>query len=365
MCTKKDENTNPTENLVFQKLVTDNIPDLIFVKDEQFRIVSCNPAFLTLYPEHKRDKVIGYTTLEDYSEDEAELFLGHDKAAFETGYSETEETITFPSGKTRTLYTKKVRFENEAGEKFILGIGRDITELKQIQAELEEFAYRASHDLRSPLISSLGLINLAQESINKDDDDKAIGYLDLVSQSLNMLQTRVKDILLLTEVRNKDEDASEIDVEALVDECLQNLSQLGGFQDIKIKTTYAHKGKIYAAYSRLTLIIENLVSNAVKYADSNEKNPFIKISAEEDGSFLVFKVEDNGIGIPQERQSEMFKMFKRFHPDRSYGSGLGLYMIRKSAEILGGTISYKTLDKGSLFVLRIPKKAEQHLKDVG
>lgn len=109
------------ESKNFMQLVQDSIPDLIFVKDDNFRIVRANPAFLNLYPKPTRDSVIGTTTLESYDEAEAEAFLQQDKLALKEGKSEIEETIHFPDGKKRTLYTKKIRFQDREKNRFVLG----------------------------------------------------------------------------------------------------------------------------------------------------------------------------------------------------------------------------------------------------
>ena len=129
----------------FQDLITDNIPDLIFVKDAEFRIVQANDAFLSAYPEDIRDNVIGTTSIESFKKEEADEFLKYDRIAFETGYSETEETILLPNGNERTLFTKKVRFEDHKGDKFILGVSRDITGLLKTEAENEELRIALEH----------------------------------------------------------------------------------------------------------------------------------------------------------------------------------------------------------------------------
>ena len=120
----------------FQSVVFDNVPDMLFVKDTEFRIVQANQAFLNVYPEDMRPGVIGSTCLEGYKEDEREAFLFFDRVAFDKGFSQTEETILFPDGKYRTLLTKKVRFKDELGAVFILGVASDITEIKQAQEGL-------------------------------------------------------------------------------------------------------------------------------------------------------------------------------------------------------------------------------------
>lgn len=122
----------------FLQLVQDVMPDLIFVKDEDFRIVRANQAFLELYPESERDSVLGTTTVESYDDKEAEAFLEQDKIALSEGYSEVEETIHFPCGKKKSLFTKKIRFQNQDGATYILGVGHDITDRKDALEKLAE-----------------------------------------------------------------------------------------------------------------------------------------------------------------------------------------------------------------------------------
>lgn len=122
----------------FLELILENIPNMVFVKDEDFRIVRANGNFLRVYPDDMRDGVIGTTTLEQYDAEEREAFLEQDKIAFARGFAETEESIDFPDGARRVLLTKKVRFEDANANKFVLGIGQDITELAHARAENED-----------------------------------------------------------------------------------------------------------------------------------------------------------------------------------------------------------------------------------
>lgn len=120
----------------FLQLIVDHTPDLIFVKDANFRIRQMNKAMLALYPGKSLDDIVGTTTIEDYDEKEAEEFLRFDRMAFLEGRSETEESIMFPSGKREVLLTTKLRFYDENGNAFILGVGRVITALKQTEEKL-------------------------------------------------------------------------------------------------------------------------------------------------------------------------------------------------------------------------------------
>ncbi len=122
----------------FQSLMFEHIPDLIFVKDAEFRIVEANQNFLNAYPEEIRDDVIGTTTIEQYNEEERDVFLEQDRIALTTGVAETEESVEFPDGERRVLFTKKVRFEDAQGDKFVLGIARDISELVEVRRQNEQ-----------------------------------------------------------------------------------------------------------------------------------------------------------------------------------------------------------------------------------
>ncbi len=121
----------------FQSLMFRHMPDLVFVKDEEFRIIQANAQFLSVYPEDMRDGVIGTTTIEQYNEEERDAFLKQDRIALRDGFTEIEESIDFPDGTRRELLTRKVRFEDQRGSKFVLGIGRDITELAAVRRENE------------------------------------------------------------------------------------------------------------------------------------------------------------------------------------------------------------------------------------
>ena len=126
------------ERTAFQNIIVENIPDLLVVMDADFRIVMANEAFLNIYPENRRKKIIGSTTFDLYTREEAQRFQKNNLLSLETGYAEAEESITLYNGDKRTFFTKKVRFENQAGEQFILGLSRDITDIKNTILALDQ-----------------------------------------------------------------------------------------------------------------------------------------------------------------------------------------------------------------------------------
>lgn len=136
---QKEAEKKIKEALSFNELIMENIPDFIFIKDRQLNVVKANAAFLSAYPEAVRENMIGTTAVDLHVKEEAEDFNAADQKAFAEGYSEVEEIIQFPDGITRTLTTKKVRFENAKGEEFILGVGRDISDRKKTEIKLAEY----------------------------------------------------------------------------------------------------------------------------------------------------------------------------------------------------------------------------------
>ena len=352
-----------TDSKTFLELIMSSNPDFIFVKDEKLKLIEANKAFLDAYPKDERDSVIGKYTSEGFSDEEAEEFFAMDRKAFEEGYSETVETITFPDGFTRTLYTQKIRFEQTDGERFILGISRDVTEkemlidkLSESNAELEEFAYRTSHDLRSPLVSSIALLSMAEKALESDNKPQLGKCLTHVKDSLVKLETLVQDILSLTETKNVAEDIQRLDVADLVQEAISKMDHMEGYERIKLHIDIQLTEDIIMQKNRLVLIIENLISNAIKYQDPDEAEPYLAIRSWNDDAVFVFEVEDNGLGIGEAHRKNLFSMFKRFHPKVSFGSGLGLYMMKKSADMLGATLVCEAQEKGTVFRLIAPLK---------
>lgn len=229
-------------------------------------------------------------------------------------------------------------------------------ELNRANEELEEFAYRTSHDLRSPIVSSVQLLNLADDAIKDNETDFASKSIAHARQSLSKLETLISDILTLTEIGSQNETEAALDVSQAVDEALAKLDHADGFDRLTVVKEISIEDRVIIKPSRFKLILENLISNATKYQDPKEDEPVLKIGCFRTGANMHLHVSDNGLGIDPQYQKQMFEMFKRFHPKVAVGSGLGLYLMRKSAHILGGDIKYVPLENGSLFKLIVPVK---------
>ena len=155
--------------------------------------------------------------------------------------------------------------------------------------------------------------------------------------------------------RQLEPPSEPVDLDALLTDAIDKLSSLPGFESIRIHRDVRLDSTVTTQRLYLQQILENLISNAVKYADPDQDERRIQISASRHGGHCELTVADNGIGVPESAREEIFGMFKRFHPRVSFGSGLGLYLVRQNAIAMGGNIDYRPLTQGSSFNLRFPE----------
>jgi len=101
-------------------------------------------------------------------------------------------------------------------------------------------------------------------------------------------------------------------------------------------------------------VLENLISNAIKYSDPEKTNRFVKVEVSDSNGSILIRILDNGLGIPKKYDDEIFGMFKRFHKSSSFGSGLGLYLVKKNVEKINGEISFQRRSEGSVFTIVLP-----------
>ena len=355
-----------TEQSRFLKLIMDSMPDLIFVKDDAFRIVQANVAFLSLFPEDARDKVIGYTTVEEFSEEEAKLFLEMDQKAFDEGYSEILEEIQ-KSGATRILFTQKIRFENASGDAFILGIARDVTEREELieqlarsNKELDEFAYIASHDLKAPLRVIDNASRWLKEDLGDQLDEDSQENIDLIRSRATRMEALLDDLLSYSRIgRTTDRDTSDIiKGDRLMDDVLLLLDLPSGFS-VEIDPAFAD---IQVPRMPLQQMLLNLVGNAVKHHD--QPNGRVEVGVAENEAEFIFTVKDNGPGIDPQYHEQIFQMFTTLKPrDEVEGSGMGLAVVYKHVKYRGGTITLaSSVGEGCTFTITWPKQSGAALK---
>ena len=134
----------------------------------------------------------------------------------------------------------------------------------------------------------------------------------------------------------------------------ERLSWLMKDNPCTLETTINLSVPIKSEKARFAQIIENLISNGLKYYDRNKDSPYVRCDIFNEQETFFITVTDNGLGIPQKHQSEVFDMFKRFHAETSTGSGLGMALVKKHIEYLNGEVSLQSSDEGTTFKIIIP-----------
>jgi PAS domain S-box-containing protein len=226
-------------------------------------------------------------------------------------------------------------------------------ELVKINAELDRFVYSASHDLRAPLMSVKGLINMIKVDPDKNNIEQ---YLELIERSVNKLDHFISDIINYSRNSRMDILPMEISFESLVQESIDSLKFMEGAEEVRSIKNIQAKAPFYSDYSRLLIVFNNIISNAVRYRDRWKKDSYLDISvhSDEEKATIIFK--DNGVGIAEEYVDKIFKMFFRANAD-SKGSGLGLYIVKSAVEKLNGEISVRSsLGVGTEFRISVPNR---------
>ncbi|OYX84077.1 MAG: hypothetical protein B7Y83_09370 [Flavobacteriales bacterium 32-34-25] len=248
--------------------------------------------------------------------------------------------------------TESKTFENE--------LIRYNAELKKTNAELDRFVYSASHDLRAPLKSMLGLIYITTEDVKEnetlDNGLEIIERLDLLNKSVVKLDSFIEDILDYSRNARLELVYEEIDFENLVHEVKNQLKFTDEKQKIDFSISINSKQLFVSDCQRLKVVLNNIISNAYKYSDIEKERSFIKVTFFTDSTKATIVIEDNGIGIVESDQEKIFDMFYRA-TITSTGSGLGLYIVKETMEKLGGKISVESeYGKNSKFYIEIPNK---------
>jgi len=255
--------------------------------------------------------------------------------------------------------------KDETGKTVLVGTLIDIDErkkaeeelaLKNIQLaktneELDRFVYSASHDMRAPLSSLLGLIHLSE----KTDNPQEVGlFLQMMKDRIKTMEGFIKEVTDYSRNTRLDLLPVPVKLETLAREVVQNLAYSVVNKKVRIEVQIDPTLEISTDPNRLKVIINNLISNAYKYHRFDQSDPFIIISALKKGDHVLLTVKDNGSGISKEHHTRIFDMFYRAS-ESSEGSGLGLYIVKETLDKLDGSISVQsTIGEGSEFTVTLP-----------
>jgi signal transduction histidine kinase len=224
-------------------------------------------------------------------------------------------------------------------------------ELSKRNTELDNFVYSVSHDLRAPIASVLGLINLAKK--DTDLEMKNI-YLEKINNSALQQDNFIREILDQSRNSRLDVKKEEILFEPLIDETFNQLKfATSTGQSVERIVNINQKAPFISDRWRIKVILNNIISNAIRYR--NGKDPVIRVNVDIDDHKVKLEVEDNGKGIAKEHLDKVYRMFYRATDDGA-GSGLGLYIVKETIDKLNGSIRIESeVGKGTTVKLEIPE----------
>jgi len=271
-----------------------------------------------------------------------------------------EQRLVTRTGKVIWVFvTTNIIKDSKGKPKLIISVAQDVTDRKHAEQELifksnelDTFIYRASHDLRGPVASLMGLYNVVTTEFA--EDSKAMKYFEHYHSSVKRLNKILHNLIDLTKIKEKDIQPAEIDLNELISDCLASISNVDNFEKIHFKINNEVDFKLQTDRSSLRTIIFHLLENAVNFMKYDNPQPFVRLGIKYESSFLIIEVTDNGQGIKRELQGEVFNMFYRAN-ENSRGSGLGLYMVRYAVEKLNGSIQLKSKEySGTKISIYIP-----------
>jgi signal transduction histidine kinase len=254
--------------------------------------------------------------------------------------------------------------QNKSLSSELVDINKDLTmtntELIKHNNELRQFSYTVSHNLRGPVASLIGLINLIDQRDLNDNNTEIYGH---IQTSIRRLDIIISDLSKIIDIRQDIfHIRQKIWLQDEVNEILHGFKKEIESHQIQIKTDFSRCPEIYSVRPMVHSILFNLISNALKYKAHN-RVPEIEISSRMEGGYTLF-VKDNGLGINLKNHGQdLFKLYKRFH-FHTEGKGLGLYLVKLQAEALGGRVDVTSeINRYSAFTVWLgqPDNVEQQI----
>jgi PAS domain S-box-containing protein len=330
--------------------ILNTISDPVFVKDRKHCFVVLNEGFCR-FSGHTRENLLGKSDYDFFPKDEADIYWEKDEEVFRTrATNENEESLTDAGGNRHTIVTKKSLYRNEAGEEFIVGIIRDITERKRTETALHEALRKLNmlssitrHDILNQVTALQAYLELSKTDVS---DPELLGYLGKEEEIIGWIARQIeftryyqdvgvqapewKDFAMLIGIASRQLDLSGIMLE-------NSVSGIEIFADPLIEKVFY-----------------NLMENSLRHGGSVTSAGF---SAEEAGSSLILTYRDNGSGISEEDKKKLFRKGFGKH------TGLGLFLSREILSITGITISENGIPgKGVRFEITVPNGAYRFIQ---
>ena len=229
-------------------------------------------------------------------------------------------------------------------------------ELERSNKDLEKFSYAVSHDLREPLRSISGFIQLLSKRYHGALDAKADHYIERLNAAAQNMQEMITSVLEYSRISTHAEPFKSVDSNEILEHSLGNLEV--SINETGSKITHDNLPMVYADFLQLLRVFQNLIANAIKFSSKDKNTPIIHVGVSKKGEFYEFYVKDNGIGIDSKYFERIFTIFQRLHKESEFpGYGVGLAMCKRIIERHGGSLRIESAPgQGSTFYFTIPIK---------
>lgn len=367
----KTELFNEKESWKDINAIINSMGDSIFVKDDQSRLLLVNDAFCEIFG-LSRAEIIGKTLAEDVPLDERESFLKIDRQVLADGLENiNEESLTVRGSETIFISTRKSRFINSNGEKFLVGVIRDITERKKTEQALieSEAQFRElnatkdilfsiiGHDLRGPFGNILVLSELLTEALKDVDLVESEQYLGMINSTAKNTLILLDNLLSWAKSQTGQFNfkLEKINISSSIQEVLELSNANAKTKNISLNLIKSDEIEVDSDEEIFKTILRNLISNAIKFTKPGGNIDVIVISKQNQ---VEVTISDNGIGINEETCKKLFSISSNISSlgtANEIGSGFGLFLCKEFVEKLGGRIWVESEEgKGSDFKFTLP-----------
>lgn len=263
--------------------------------------------------------------------------------------------VRLPSAIVNALRQRNIELKRKSAEHTLRKRNEELVKINQ---ELDSFVYSVSHNLRAPLMSVLGLLRLAYIEVERSgkETDVLLSYFSMMEHSINKLDDTLKEILDYSRNARSEIRIEQVDFRKVLEDGFERLRYHEGSERIEKIIEVEDNAPLYSDTNRLGVVLNNLISNAIKYRDPGKEHQYVKVKARVTEKNLTLTFSDNGIGINSELVKKIFDMFFRA-TEKSEGAGLGLYIVKETVEKLGGRISTSSdVGIGTTFQIEIPNR---------
>jgi signal transduction histidine kinase len=293
-------------------------------------------ALRQIFPDPVRILITGYTDINDIIE---AINKGHIYRYVTKPWSEQEIKVAIDNA--YDIYQTRKNLESK------------VEELEKSNHELNRFIYSASHDLRAPVASSLGLLRVARHEVK---DEVAVSYFDKLESTVKDLDIFVCNIIDYYKNSRQLELNEEVKFEELIEDVVESVKSHLGTSDALIDAEIVQKNRFSTDAFRMRIILSQLISNAIKFKKEDQERARIKVRINSDLNQAHIEVEDFGVGILKDHMHKVFQIFFKSQNQAS-GSGIGLYIVKEALDKMGGTITVESKPgDGTLFSIKIPNK---------